>query len=285
AAALAGLVVAALAWRFRPAAHWPVALAAAGAVALAWLALLPAGRHVEWLSARSLSTGVGLVLVGAAGVLARVGSRHRRRAELILSSAPLELDEAVRAVRLGRGRGAGLFRGRLAASDPVASPGGVLGALYQAEVRAVAVNGARRGALLSRERSRSPVVSLRGERTEVSIELGRGEVLGPVRARQCRTGGVVTLLSPRSFAEGQPPADAVSFERVGKVGERCLVAGRLEEGPVPGALRLRGEGGGPVVILGEDPVPFGRAFAWKSWASFAAAAALLAASAACLAGR
>ncbi len=281
-AAIFGLAVAAIAWRTRSLPRWPGAAAACAAVAMTWAVSEPGQGPGAWLSGKAATMVVGLALAAAAAALAALGNRQRRCAELMLSTAPVPIDEGAREARQARRPRPGLYRGRLATAEPVSSPGGVVSAFYEAEVRRKTGDGTR-GSLLTRDRSSAPDVALRGERVEVAVDLGRSELLGPVRPRECRVTPVDGLALLRQAERGEPPADAVSLERVGKVGARCLIAGQLDPGPA-GQLRLHAPAGSPaLVVLEGDGLAYGRSFRWKAWALFAASAAVCAASAACLA--
>ncbi|MFY0577367.1 hypothetical protein ACN28S_26335 [Cystobacter fuscus] len=145
-----------------------------------------------------------------------------------------------------------MYRGRLAASDQVTSPSGVVCAFYEAELRGVTPGGGK-GSLLSVERASAPVVRMRGEKTEAALSFSPGLVLAPLRVRPCLVGRPAEV-APGLDApvEGAPPEEALSYERVGKLGEECLVVGELRPGPVAGGYELRGRQGGPaMVILGE----------------------------------
>ena len=75
--------------------------------------------------------------------------------------------------------------------------------------------------------------------------------------------------------EGAPPEEALSYERVGKLGEACLVVGELHKGPAPGSYVLRGLQGGPaMVLLGQESVGSGQQLARRAWGFFSAAGAL-----------
>ncbi|RKH32565.1 hypothetical protein D7V93_44105, partial [Corallococcus llansteffanensis] len=145
------------------------------------------------------------------------GARVRLRAEALLGTAPLPLDEAVAALRAGRSPGFGVYRGRLETQETLMSPGGVPCAFYDAAVHAVGVHG-RKGPLLSRERAYSPVLMLRGERTRASVGFAPSGLLAPVEVRRC----VAVPALTKAELLG-PPTEALSWERVGTPGEVCWV--------------------------------------------------------------
>ena len=208
---------------------------------------------------------LGLTLISCAGLSALWASRFRARGELLLSSAPTALDDAVR--RLGEGMKSyvGVFAGRLGASNEVASPGGVVCGFYDAEIRSVSPSG-ERGALVSVDRGFSSVLYVRGECVQAQLEFSASELLAPVTIRRCTVGGQlgVDLGGDLNPAEGtgdlpEVPTNALSYERVGKLGEPCLVVGKLERTGVPGRYRLAGFHHGPALVaMGAEAVAAGR---------------------------
>lgn len=284
AACLVALVVAAFAFGRRdPDARSP-------RLPLMWFGLLALGSLCVVLQLRGAPTlalptapvakalGLGL-LVLAAGLAVR-GSRTRSRADLIRASAPLPLDEAVAALRAGRAPGWGVYQGRLEAAELLTSPGGEPCAFFEAEVRAVAPDG-RKGPLLARERAYAPALVLRGERVRASVRFSPASLLAPVEVRRCQA---VPGLVPASCYEQAPasvsgaagaPPEALSWERVGAPGEKCLVVGELRRGPEEGTYLVSGRGGGAaLVVLGPEALATGGSLARRAWGHFAAAGAL-----------
>ncbi|MFZ5468799.1 MAG: hypothetical protein ACOZIN_05115 [Myxococcota bacterium] len=202
---------------------------------------------VEWLSREVLWRCVGLVGLGGAGVLVVSARRARTGAELLMASAPISIDEAVRWAKEGACV-RGVFRGRLGAEGEVVSPGGVVGAFFEAQVRALAPGGGK-GPLLSVERAQAALIYLVGERHRAAVRLGEDGVHGTPSIRRCSA-------SPRwtfALAEGETGVEALSFERVGKLGAWVLVAGRLVAGPSEGTYVLCGAPRGPAsVFLSEN---------------------------------
>lgn len=222
--------------------------------------------------------GAGL-LVGAAA-LAVVGSRIRMRADALRAGAPQGIDEAVAALRQGQSPRWGVYRGRLASSDQVTSPGGVVGAFYEAEVRGVKADGSK-GSLLSLERAYAPVLQMRGEKTQAALSFSPGLLLAPLQVRSCLV-GTPAEVAPGLGApvEGSPPEEALSYERVGKIGEECLAVGELRPGPVAGGYELRGRQGGPaMVVLGGSAEELGQKLVGRAWRFFAVAGGLTVAAA------
>lgn len=221
---------------------------------------------------------LGIVLLGAAALLAIRGSRARRQAELLLAQAPRSLDEAVEALRAG-GSAEGVFRGRLASSEQVTSPAGLVCAFYEAEVREVAPGG-QKGSLISLERAFPPALSLEGDRVECDIDFLPEAVLGPVAVRRCKLGSEVAMSAAPLLASGDAPTEALSYERVGKLGDACLVAGRLTRTGAELGYRIRRGLSTPVtVVLGNDATAYGKRFAKVAWLSFLGACGLCALSA------
>lgn len=214
---------------------------------------------------------IGLIVLAAALVL--LGSRARTRADTLVGSAPRSLDEAVAELRAGRAPGWGVYRGRLAASEELTSPGGVACAFYDAEVRAVMPDGSR-GPLLCNERAYAELVSLRGDKAEVTVSVAPSMLMAPVHIRRCEESRLPMCPEVYARAEGHP-LEALSWERVGRMGETCLVVGELRAGPAPGTYVLRGRDGGPaMLVLGDEGLGSGSVLARKSWGLFAAAGAL-----------
>jgi hypothetical protein len=282
AAALCGLCVAAVGFARSKAKeawlHWPMALAGMVAIFSAFVAsrfgLLPE----TWIGLATLQKLLGLVALVAAAVLAFQASRERARAERLLATAPLGVDEAVERFRAGELAEERLFQGRVGAAGQVTSPGGVVAAFYAAELRQVESDGAK-GALLNAESNQASVVYLRGERAQAQVSFDPRQVQGPVQIRRCQVAGSMASTLGVAVVEGDVPSEALSYERVGKLGEPCVVLGRLARGPVEGSYRLTGSGGCALVLMGTDPVAVARGLAGRAWRRFGLSAALCVASA------
>ncbi|MFL5349673.1 MAG: hypothetical protein ACJ8AT_33165 [Hyalangium sp.] len=277
AAGLSGLVVLAFAFgrkdarTFLP--RWP--LAWFGLLAAVCLVLIsdyvPAAFKV---SMDVMGRGAGLVLLGLAAGLALLGSRARLRADALRGSAPRSIDEAVAELRAGRQPGWGVYRGRLGASEPVTSPGGVVCAFYDAELRSTGEQG-RKGPLLSQERGFSLLITVRGERTEAAVSFSPSTTLAPVRVSRCQTDPRLVEPEANELAQGKPVEEVLSYERIGKLGESCLVVGELQPGPAQGSYVLRGKQGGPaMLVLGTEGAGTGSELARRAWGFFSAAGAL-----------
>jgi hypothetical protein len=218
----------------------------------------------------------GVALLALAAFLTVRGVRLRSRAEILQAVAPQDVDEAVAA--LPRAGKPGVFRGRLAARGPVTSPAGLVCAFYESELRASEPGG--RGTLLTQERAQAALVSLRGERHEAALSFSPSELIAPVEPLRCSASASMASLDPRVPAGAEPVAEATSHERVGRLGEPCLVVGRLEPGLARGRFALKGlQGGAALLVLGLDADAAASRLARQAWALLAASAALVVAAA------
>ena len=231
------------------------------------------GSRVALVSDTSFIKAGALALVVLAAGLVLLASRTRSRADTLVGSAPLSIDEAVAALREGRAPGWGVYKGKLGASETLTSPSGQECAFYDAEVRSVMPDG-RRGPLLSTEKAYAELVTLRGERSEVAVSVAPSSVMAPVNIRRCEQSRLPVLSGVWEMAEGHA-LEALSWERVGRLGETCLVVGELVPGPAPGSYVLLGGNGGPaMLVLGNEGLGSGEALSRKAWRMFAAAGAL-----------
>ncbi|WP_044185661.1 hypothetical protein [Hyalangium minutum] len=218
--------------------------------------------------------GMGLGLLGLAAGLALLGSRARLRADVLRGSAPKSIDEAIAELRAGQEPGWGVYRGRLGASEPVTSPGGVVCAFYEAELRATGDQG-RKGSLISQEKGYSLLITVRGEKAEAAVSFSPSTMLAPVRVLRCQTDPRLVEPEAGELVQGKPVEEVFSYERVGKLGEPCLVVGALQRGPAPGSYVLRGKQGGPaMLVLGTEGTGTGQQLARRAWGFFSAAGAL-----------
>ena len=284
ATGLSAQVVAAFAFGRRDARafmpRWPMVWFGLLAVLFALVALRHGVGPQTWVAPGAVGRGVGLGLLVVAAGLAVEGSRTRLSADTLRGEPPRSLDEGVEVLRAGCSPGWGVYRGRLASSDELLSPGGVVCAFYEAELRGALPDG-RKGPLLSVERAYAPVLWVRGARVQAAVSFSPQRMLTPQRIRRCGPRVV-----PGVLEKGQPEEEeeVLSYERVGKLGEECLVVGELRKGPVPGVYELRGRRGGPaMVILGEAGEETGARLARRAWKLFAAAGGLTVASACMLA--
>ena len=157
------------------------------------------------------------------------------------------------------------------------SPGGVVCAFYEAELRLVGERGVP-GRLVARERAASAPLELRGLRKHVRLRFSAARAAAPVSIRRVLVS--VEREADDVPAEGeQPVVEVLSWESVGKLGARALALGKLEKHR-DGSWRLVGIGGGaaPVVLPTEQE---SAAAAWRSeawrWCGVAAPLAVLAA--------
>lgn len=260
------------------------ASASAARLPLAWFALLGlgfaliasgavGGSRVVLVSDTSFVKAGALALVVVAAGLVLVASRTRRRADTLVGSAPMSLDEAVAALREGRSPGWGVYKGKLGASETLTSPSGLECAFYDSEVRSVMPDGSR-GSLLSTEKAYAELVTLRGERAEASVNVAPSMVMAPVNIRRCEQSRLPVTSDVWEKAEGHT-LEALCWERTGRLGESCLVVGELVPGPAQGSYVLRGRDGGPaMLVLGNEGLGSGEALSRKAWRMFAAAGAL-----------
>jgi hypothetical protein len=264
--------------------RWPLAWFGLLAVVFAIVALRYETGPFMWVSPRVFGSGLGFALLVAAAGLAVAGSRIWGRADTLRAEAPRSIDEGVAALREGGSPGWGVYRGRLASTDQVTSPGGVVCAFYEAELRGVMPDGSK-GPLLSVERGYSPVLQVKGERAEAAVSFSPKLLLAPMQVRRCLMGKPLAETGTEVPVQGEKVEEALSYERVGKLGEECLVVGELRKGPVPGVYELRGKQGGPaMVILGNACESTGTTLARRAWRMFAAAGGLTVAAAWVLAG-
>jgi hypothetical protein len=264
--------------------RWPLAWFGLLSVIFALVALRYGAGPLTWAAPAVLGDGVGFALLVVAAGLAVVGSRIRLRADTLRAEAPRSIDEGVEALRQGRSPGWGVYRGRLASSDQVTSPGGVVCAFYEAEVRGVMPDGSK-GPLLSMEQAYAPVLLVRGERVEAAVSFSPKLLLAPRQIRRCQMGKPLAETGTGVPAEGQAVEEALSYERVGRLGEECLVVGELRKSPVPGVYELRGKQGGPaMVLLGNEGEGTGTVLVRRAWRLFAVAGGLTVAAAWVLAG-
>ena len=279
AAGLSGLVILAVSFGRKDAREfvprWPLAwFGLLGALCLAAGSdYLPASLRV---SPDVVGRGAGFVLLGLAAGLAVLGSRARLRADVLQGSAPRSIDEAVLELRAGREPGWGVYQGRLGASEPVTSPGGVVCAFYEAELRSTGEQG-RRGPLLSQERGYAMLITVRGERTEAAVSYAPSTTLAPVRVVRCQTAPRLAEPEASQLAQGSTVEEVLSHERTGKLGEACLVVGELHPGPAQGSYELRGKQGGPaMLVLGTEGTGTGTGYrlAHRAWGLFSVAGAL-----------
>jgi len=241
----------------------------AGVLALVLAAGTPAASVLRWILGSAAAAGCA-----AAGWTAGQLWRH---AELLRDAQACTVDEAVHLPPWERDARWLLLDGRLGSSGQVTSPGGVVCAFYEAELRLVGERG-EPGRLLSRERAASLPLELRGLRTSVRLRFSSARAAAPVGIRRVLV--PIENETDEVPAEGeQASVEVLSWESVGKLGARALALGKLELDR-DGAWRLVGIAGGaaPVVLPTEQE---SAAAAWRSeawrWSGVAVPLAVLAA--------
>jgi hypothetical protein len=275
-AVLAGTVIAAAAYGRREAwsswPRWPFAVL--GLAFAVWSVSSARAFGQAWIADVVVVRLVGAGALIAAALAAFLGSRARAKASLLVSQAPRAIEQGIAAARTGAGE-LGVFEGRLASAEPVAAPSGVLCAFYDAELRALSSSG-QRGALLAVDKGHASAIFLRGERCQARVAFAPGSVLARVRVRRCRLSGRLSCASDSVLATGLPPTDALSYERLGKIGEKCLVVGRIVKGTQEGTYLVKGPGGGPALVALEDGVALaGKRLLMRGYGLFSAAASLV----------
>ena len=240
-----------------------------GAVAFAFAAGTPAGLVIRWVLGAAAS--VGCLSAGwTAGQL-------WRHAELLRDAHPCTVDEAIHLPAWERDGRWLLLDGRLGSTGEVTSPGGIVCAFYEAELRLVG-HGGEPGRLVSRERAVSLPLELRGLRKQVRLRFSATRAAAPVCIRRVLV-PVEHEVDEVPAGGDQPTVEVLSWESVGKLGARALALGKLER-ERDGGWRLVGiaSGAAPVVLPTEQD---SAAEAWRSeawrWSGVAAPLAVLAA--------
>ena len=244
-------------------------LLVAGVMALTFAAGTPAASIVRWV----LGMAAGAGSIGAGWTAGQLW----RHSELLRSARPATVDEAIHLPAWEREGHWLVLDGRLGSSGEVTSPGGVVCAFYDAELRLVGERG-EPGRLVARERAASTPLELRGLRWSVRVRFSPSRSAAPVCIRR--------VLVPVEHDAGevpvageQPVVEVLSWESVGKLGARALALGKLERDR-RGEWRLVGIAGGaaPVVLPSEQE---SAAAAWRNeawrWAGVAMPLAVLAA--------
>lgn len=279
AAGATGLLAVAVAWtcvdgRSTSGAARPWAVAAILSVALAFAASRGDRLSMGGTAARVMVRFAGIAFLASAAVVVARAARLRRRGEALASTVASSVDGAVEELQSGADPMVGIFSGRIGADGAVTSPAGVACAFYEATVRECGIpDGA--GRILAQERAFRPLVWIRGERAHASVAFSPRAVHVAEEVRRCSVAPLELATAGQARAEGAPPSDAVSHERVGRIGESCFVFGRLDRGDPPGSYVIRGVGGGPATILvGVSHAALGRSWRMRSWQHFGAAALL-----------
>ena len=235
--------------------------------------------------ALAAGTPAGSVLRCVLGIAAAVGCAGAgwtagqlwRHAELLREAHPCTVDEALQLPAWERDGRWLLLDGRLGSSGEVTSPGGVVCAFYEAELRLIGERG-EPGRLVARERAASLPLELRGLRTSVRLRFSAARAAAPVSIRRVLV--PIEQDTDPVPAQGEPPGvEVLSWETVGKLGARALALGKLETDR-DGGWRLVGIAGGaaPVVLPTEQgsAAEAWRREAWR-WSGVAVPLAVLAA--------
>jgi len=240
-------------------------------------AVLAAALATGTAAGSVLRTILGLAAGGGCIAAGWTAGQLWRHAELLRSAAPCTVDEAIHLPAWERDGRWLVLDGRLGATGQVTSPGGVVCAFYQAELRTVGERG-EPGQLVARERAASLPLELKGHRESVRICFSPNRAATPVSIRRV----LVPLERDRSEVTAEGEAETVevlSWESVGKLGARALALGKLEQDRA-GGWRLVGVAGGaaPIVLPTEQEFAAAawRGEAWR-WSGVAVPLALLAA--------
>jgi hypothetical protein len=240
-------------------------------------AVLAAALATGTAAGSVLRTILGLAAGGGCIAAGWTAGQLWRHAELLRLAAPCTVDEAIHLPAWERDGRWLVLDGRLAANGEVTSPGGVVCAFYQAELRMVGERG-EPGHLVAREHAASLPLELVGHRESVRIRFSPIRAATPVSIRR-----VLVPLEPdrgQVTAEGEAETvEVLSWESVGKIGARALGLGKLERDRA-GGWRLVGLAGGaaPIVLPTEQESAAAawRGEAWR-WSGVAVPLALLAA--------
>jgi hypothetical protein len=156
----------------------------------------------------------------------------------------------------------------------VASPGGIVCALYDAELREPSP-GKTKGPLLSVDRAAAGVIYVRGERCRARVAFAEGSLWATPEPRRCRVDGRISWAQGSVLASGVARMEVVSHEKVARLGGPCAVVGRLDRGLTEGTYVLKGPQGGPaLLVLGEELAAPARRLFGRAWALFGASAVL-----------
>ncbi|MFL5319268.1 MAG: hypothetical protein ACJ790_06390, partial [Myxococcaceae bacterium] len=137
-----------------------------------------------------------------------------------------------------------------------------------------------RGSLINQERAYAHVLKIRGQRLSARVAFNPVSLVAPVQIRRCRVSHASPFAPTEVLASGELAAEALSHERVLKMGEGCRIVGRLEPGHEHGSYCIRGLAGQPPLILvGQEVAAAGRRFFRSALLHFAAAAVLCGAAA------
>lgn len=257
-------------WQGRPVV-W-IALAVVGlALVASRLGLAPA----QLISSDTFTRIVGLGSLMCGAVALMLAFKARSRASACYQARPLSVDEAVAQVRTG-GKAEGVFEGRVTCEEPVTSPGGIVCVAYEAELREARVDGAR-GSLVNSERAYSHVLQLTGEKLSANVALNPAALMAKTEIRRCLVARKASPVMPAAvLASGDMPTEALSWERVLRMGSRCRIVGKLERNPEAASYRIKGVAGlPPLILVDEEVARAGQRFFRSALVQLGAAAVLV----------
>lgn len=252
----------------------PVAWLAVGAVALAFLASRSGFAPAQLISSDSFTKVIGLLSLVCGAVALLLAFKARSRASACYQAHPLSVDEAVAAVR-GGGKAEGVFEGRVTCEEPVTSPGGIVCVAYEAELREARLDGGR-GSLVNQERAYSHVLQLAGDKLSANVALNPAALLAKTEVRRCLVARNASAAMPSEvLASGELPNEALSWERVLRMGSRCRIVGKLERANER-TYRIKGVAGmPPLILVDEEVAQAGQRFFRSALAHLGAAAILV----------
>jgi len=218
------------------------------ALGAAFVAVRSGPHALTWMA-----RAAGAVCFAGAAWMAWQGSRARGQAQALLG-------------------GKTLLEGRVHSVGTVTSPGGIVCAAYQARVFE-ADAGEPGSRLFAQQEAASKLV--------VDTALGRVEVLkatacfgGPATRRHCQVAPSAEFAGREAVVDGMPPVDAVSVERVAKLGDECFLVGTLETST--GVPSLKGSWELPALIVFGDREPVARRLVAKARMAFVSSLGLCA---------
>jgi hypothetical protein len=200
------------------------------------------------LSSR-FATAVGLLGVGLAVACALKANGFWKQSAALGACTALPVEQAVHRLRRGTLAGPVLLEGRLGAVEPLISPGGILCAFYEAEIRTRSWLG--RGMLVSQERATARALYLQGDGERVRVEISEEGLHAPETEQRVLVDKPLGLGLRPVPAEGLPVEEAVSYEKVGRLNAPCAVLGLLERDSRGDLVVRRAAGLDPLVFIGE----------------------------------
>lgn len=240
------------------------ALAVVTALALhAFMGRSPVGGHssgMRWIAgALALAGGISVTRASRGWSVASAVAKGGSSVDAVIDSAR---DGAWVAVT-----------GRIDSAQEVVSPGGVICAAYDAQLK---TSGEDRVSLpVAHERASADVLMLCGAHAKLPVRAPR-QLVARREVRRCQLARVEAL-SGAVPAEGSPPVDALSFESVARLGEAFVAIGALEK-DAAGRWTLS-EKSEPVLVGTRSLREATRAFRMRALAAFALSLGLMIAAA------